>query len=733
MTLRAKALVILGISLLSLAGLIYITSRFTFMRGLEEIEERNTGRQVEQAMGALSQIISGLEADNANWAAWDDTYAFIEDGNEEYIQSNIADGTFITMKLNLMMFIDTSGNIVLSKAFDLEKEEEMQVPQDLGGFLSEGSPLLSHTGTQSFTSGIISLKGGPLIITSQPILTSEREGPARGTLIFGRYLDSETVNELSQVTLFPITISPISNLATPDFKEALVYLSNNEAAFVKPLDEQQIAGYTFLNDIYDRPAFILRVDVPREAYQLGQAVTSYFILSVLGAGFLVSALAMFLVQKQVLSRFTNLVRGIDSIAESGNTATRISMGGRDELSLVAGTINGMLAAIQEAGMEIRDSERRYRLLAENVTDVIWTMDNELNFTYVSPSVVHLTGHTADEAMNLTLEDSMAAASFEAVRKALEEEMSRGDMAAGDTRSMPSFEVQLRKKDGSTVWSEIRMSAIRDSGGEVTGFAGVIRDISERKQAAENLQLQYEQERALRQQLEEEIQKRIEFTRALVHELKTPITPVLAAVELLLDEVQDERMVRLVQNIDRSASNLNQRIDELLDLARVEIDTLRLDIETVDLLPLFQEITSEMAPVAERYGQSLCSNLPPSIPEVSADISRLRQVILNLLNNAFKFTPTGGTVTLSVKEEGSNLLVEVQDTGPGITEEDQRRLFDPYFRRPGDRERLSGLGLGLALAKRLIELHGGEMWMRSRKGKGSTFSFTLPIRTANERG
>ncbi len=729
MTLRAKALVIIGVSLLSLAGLIYITSRFTFIQGLAEIEERNTSRQIEQAISALSHLISELETTNAAWAARDDTYAFIEDGNKEYIQSNLVDDTFRTMRLNLMMFIDSSGNTVFSKAFDLEKDEEVQVPQDLPEYLSDDSPLISLPGAHGVTSGFISLKQGPLIITSQPILTSEREGPARGTLIFARYLDSELTNELSEITLFPVLIRPISNLETEDFKEALVNITGDGGTYIKPLDAQQIGGYTFLKDIYDRPALILRVEVPREAYQLGQRVTSYFILSVLGAGFLVGALAMFLIQKQVLSRFTNLVRGIDRIAESGNTATRITMGGRDELSLVAGTINGMLAAIQEAGTEIRESERRYRLLAENVTDVIWTMDSELNFTYVSPSIVHLTGYTADEAINMKLEESMDKAILDNAIEASKQE----DVSTDSTQSMSAFEAEMTRKDGSKIWTELTMSAIRDASGEVTGFAGVARDISERKQAAEDLQLQYEQERALRQQLEEEIKKRIEFTRALVHELKTPITPVLAAIELLLEEVQDERVVRLVQNIDRSASNLNQRIDELLDLARGEIDTLMLDLEMVDLLPLFQEITNEMTPVAERYGQTLSSILPASIPEVLVDSSRLRQVMLNLLNNAFKFTPTGGNVTLSVKEEGSNLVVEVQDTGPGISKEDQERLFDPYFRRPGDRERLSGLGLGLALAKRLVELHGGEMWVRSRRGKGSTFSFTLPISTVRERG
>jgi len=101
-------------------------------------------------------------------------------------------------------------------------------------------------------------------------------------------------------------------------------------------------------------------------------------------------------------------------------------------------------------------------------------------------------------------------------------------------------------------------------------------------------------------------------------------------------------------------------------------------------------------------------------------------VLNLLNNAFKFTPAGGKITLRAKQEDGNLVVEVKDTGPGIAEEDQQRIFEPYQRKESDRERLSGLGLGLALCKTLVELHRGRIWIKSRAGRGSTFGFSLPL-------
>jgi len=723
MTLRTKALIIIGVALLCMAGLTYVTSRFTFMRGLEEIEERDTSKDVEQALGALSYLISDLEADTADWAAWDDTYAFIEDGNDKYIQSNLTDETFITIRLNLMLFVHSSGRIVFGKAFDLENEDETPIPQDLLAHLSANSLLLSQADTHNFTSGIISLKQGPLLIASQPILTSEDEGPARGTLIFARYLDSETINELVQVTLFPITVRPVNNLVYPDFKEALSSLSQEGPIFVKPLDKECVGGYALMKDIYGKPGFVLRVEVPRDAYQLGQVATSYYILTILGVGLLVGGITMFLVQKQVLSRFTSLIRGINRIAASGDTSTRISMGGRDELSLVAGTINGMLVALEESG-------ERYRALlnlgAEVGEAIVILQDTEQGNgiqTFVSVQWCRIAGYFERELLGMPFFDLVHSQYREASLNRHQRKM-RGEIISG------LFEIVIIRKNGTEVPIEVT-SARSIYMGELANVI-FIRDITERKQAQEQLQLLYEQERDIRQRLEEEVRKRTEFTRALVHELKTPITPVLAAAELLLEEIKDERSLKLVQSIDRSASNLNRRIDELMDLIRGETGMLPLNLVSVDAVSLLRDIGLEMMPVALRAGYSLTVDLPSSNPVVSADRDRLRQVVMNLLNNAFKFTPEGGDITLRAREEGDNLIVEVQDTGPGISKADQERLFDPYYRRVEDRERLSGLGLGLAIAKTLVELHGGRIWVESKKGQGSTFGFSLPLETASRK-
>jgi PAS domain S-box-containing protein len=291
-------------------------------------------------------------------------------------------------------------------------------------------------------------------------------------------------------------------------------------------------------------------------------------------------------------------------------------------------------------------------------------------------------------------------------------------------STTPYKYRIIDKEGQVRWLLESVASIQYQGRRA--ILGHAMDITEREMAQVKLEEAYEKERRLRQELQVEVQRRVEFTRALVHELKTPLTPIMSSSDLLVSGLKEEPWLSVAQNIQRGAINLNKRIGELLDLARGEIGMLRLNPKRVDFLKQLQHVGSEMSVVASSNGQTLNVELPETLSQPWADSDRLLQITQNLLVNATKFTPEGGTITLRAKEENGSIVVEVQDTGYGIPEEEQRRLFRPYHRQTGDREHLSGLGLGLALCKNLVQLHGGRIWVRSQEGKGSTFSFSIPI-------
>jgi len=292
------------------------------------------------------------------------------------------------------------------------------------------------------------------------------------------------------------------------------------------------------------------------------------------------------------------------------------------------------------------------------------------------------------------------------------------------QSLTPYKYRIMTRTGQVRWLLEGVSSIQYKGRRAV--LGHSMDITERELAQEKLEEAYEKERKTRQELEAEVQRRVEFTRALVHELKTPLTPIMSSSELLVSGLKEEPWLSVARNILRGAGNLNRRIDELLDLARGEIGMLRLRPLRVNILNLLRNIADEMSVVASTNGQILKAELPDSLPTIWGDEDRLRQVVLNLLINATKFTPEGGTITLRAKQMNGSIIVEVQDTGRGIPEEEQRRLFVAYHRQLSDLEHLSGLGLGLALSKNLVELHGGKIWVQSHEGKGSTFFFSVPI-------
>ena len=198
----------------------------------------------------------------------------------------------------------------------------------------------------------------------------------------------------------------------------------------------------------------------------------------------------------------------------------------------------------------------------------------------------------------------------------------------------------------------------------------------------------------------------------------------------MEEIDDKAgspPVRLTENIIRAINKLEARLSELLDMARIGIHGFELNVELLDPLPLVQNVVSELLPIAVEKRQALTLIAPKAIPMLWVDKQRFEQVLVNLVTNAIKFTWEGDTIEVRVQKTGGELVVEVEDHGPGITNEEQERIFQPYYRIEADRQRFSGLGLGLALSKQLVELHGGRLWVESKKGAGSIFAFSLPVK------
>lgn len=220
---------------------------------------------------------------------------------------------------------------------------------------------------------------------------------------------------------------------------------------------------------------------------------------------------------------------------------------------------------------------------------------------------------------------------------------------------------------------------------------------------------------------------LRFIDTLSHELKTPLTSIIAAAGLLAEELEssDRSHQKLIQTIIQNANTLETRLAELVDIVKTGSGKLQLQLEPVDMKSLVLGTCQQISPLLRGKRQKLNTELPDAVPIIHGDGQRLEQVLLNLLNNAAKFTPEGGNILVRMRKNDADLVIDVRDNGIGIAREEQSRLFKPYSRLSSDRQRHPGLGLGLALAKQVVELHGGKIWVESESGKGSTFSFSVP--------
>ncbi len=228
----------------------------------------------------------------------------------------------------------------------------------------------------------------------------------------------------------------------------------------------------------------------------------------------------------------------------------------------------------------------------------------------------------------------------------------------------------------------------------------------------------------------------EFLANMSHELRTPLTAVMGFSEVLLREIPgnlNEKQKEYLQDIYQSGEHLLNLINEILDLSKIEAGKLELELEMFDIEDLIEESLIFFKEKAMKHNIMVHKRLGEEIGELYADRRKVKQVLVNLLSNAFKFTPDGGTITVEVQRQDNEVVFSVEDTGPGISEEDQKRLFRPFEQLQSPlTKKVKGTGLGLHLSKRLVELHGGRIWVKSELGKGSMFSFSIPeVKDAKE--
>jgi len=389
--------------------------------------------------------------------------------------------------------------------------------------------------------------------------------------------------------------------------------------------------------------------------------------------------------------------------------------------------------------KLRASEERFRLLADNISDVITLYDQDLVLRYVSPSIERVAGYKPEDVIGRDIYTLM-----------MPDDVPSDELKAEWARK-PVVETtvwRLRRKDGSPVWVESTGSIVPPLAGQKTGYGVVsaLRDVTERVEreselgaARDRLKHQADELTILAQSLEMERERaeqanaaKSQFLAMMSHELRTPMTGVMGMADLLLMSKLSAEQEELTRLLQRSAQVLLDLLNDILDFSKIEAGQLEIESTPFSLPEVLVDVINLFAPAAAEKGIALEARPPATYWNVvKGDPKRLRQVLSNLVGNAIKFTESG-SVTISfeqvaVADTEAALQFSVSDTGIGIAEEDAAKLFRPFVQADVSTSRkYGGTGLGLAISKRLVEGMGGEISLASVPKKGSTFSFSVKV-------
>jgi PAS domain S-box-containing protein len=286
-----------------------------------------------------------------------------------------------------------------------------------------------------------------------------------------------------------------------------------------------------------------------------------------------------------------------------------------------------------------------------------------------------------------------------------------------------------RKDGGHVPVAVSMSEMRDESGEVIGYLAVARDVTRERQGADALLVAYERERAAADRLREVERVRGDLIATVSHELRTPLTSILGNVEMLVDGdagVLSHPQARLLARVERNARRLLALIEDLLILSRIEAGAVKVNARPVPVRELVGGALEALRSVRAPSDVELRVDMPDEPLAVYGDQGQLERVLINLVDNALKFTAPGGLVTVRVNADGGHARVTVADTGIGIPEGELVQVFDRFYRSTTSRERASpGSGLGLTITKSIVERHGGRISAESTPGTGTVVTCLLP--------
>src|SRR6266545_925166 len=692
-TLRIKTIVIVVVTQLGLIVLLYVLLQVYWLQSFINLEEHMLTTDTNRALNAIAGDVHALDMMNATYAIWDDTYAFVLDRNQSYIEKNLYDQFFLDNHLNLVLVVDPSGRVVFGKAFDLTTQREIPLPARLQQ-LSQRDPLINTLTLTNSITGVVQLPMAPMLVASHAIVTSEGAGPIRGALIMGRSLDAIEVQQLAAHTQLTFTIHRRDATLPPtDVTAAWTAFDRGAPLVIQSLGDDLIVANALLPDLDHRAGLLVRVEAPRSIYAQGRIGIGYFMAAFLVAGIIFGAILLALLERTLLARLAQLNANVGRIGAAGDLSLRVTRSGTDELGRLADAFDQTLATLEDVQtaraqlyLDARVSAQKYRAILDTIPDTMFQIRRD---------GAYLDCKAEKERM---LTAYPAGTDGKTVGEVLPPDVARQLLACVEqtlqTGAVQLFEFQL-VHDGQARDFEARILV----SGEDEALA-IVRDITERKHI-ERL--------------------KSEFIATVSHELRTPLTSIRGALGLIHAGVTGTQTTAMIDIAYKNSDRLLRLINDLLDIEKIESGKLEFARQPIEILPLVEQALDINRPFGAQFGVTFALEQRVADVWVNADANRLTQVLSNLLSNAAKFSPSDDTVTIAIVDQDRTIRVAVTNHGPTIPESFRERIFTKFAQADAsDTRQRGGTGLGLSISKAIIEQLGGVIGYETDSATGTTF-------------
>jgi two-component system sensor histidine kinase VicK len=367
-----------------------------------------------------------------------------------------------------------------------------------------------------------------------------------------------------------------------------------------------------------------------------------------------------------------------------------------------------------------DSSRWLAAMVESTNDAIISATLDLQIRSWNPGAEHMYGFTAEQMIGQHL-SVITTPDRRHEQIEIVERIKRGE-------SVSQYETVRQRKTGEIVHISLTASPVRDDSGDILGLIAIVQDISERKRGEAERERLFQAALASREEVEAALHVREQFLSVASHELRTPITSLLGYASMLQTYVPESTpdIRRMSERIIYQAGRLNELIEQLLDVSRIQRGVFAVDLFPVDLVVLVtQSVDNVRAILRPHTKHTIALSVPNEPSMVRADAYRLDQVIHQLLSNAIKYSPDGGVIDVRVAATSPGVVIEVTDHGIGIPAVAQAQVLEPFYRAANTGDGISGFGLGLYIVGEVVEHHHGRIEVESVEGKGSTFRIILP--------